>query len=184
MGDVTALLVKWREGDSRALDALVPLVYDELRRVAHGRLRGERRGESLQTTTLVHETYLKLVDIKRLSFDSRTHFFAVAARLMRQILVDYARRQRADKRGGGGPMLALDPAAASHVPNVVDILALDTALDDLAAFDERLCRVVELRYFAGLTIAETATALAVSDVTVERDWAMAKAWLYRRFSAR
>lgn len=156
--------------------------YEELRRVAHSRLRGERPGESLQTTTLVHETYLKLVDIKRLTFDSRTHFFAVAARLMRQILVDYARHQRADKRGGGAPTLTLEAAAPSHVPNVVDVLALDAALDDLAALDERLCRVVELRYFAGLTIAETASALEVSVVTVERDWAMARAWLYKRFS--
>ena len=160
----------------------MPLVYDELRRVAHARLQGERPGESLQTTTLVHETYLRLVDINRLTFDSRTHFFAVAARLMRQILVDYARGQRADKRGGGIPTLTLDAAAASYVPNLVDVLALDAALEDLAAFDERLCRVVELRYFAGLTIAETASALDVSVVTVQRDWAMAKAWLFKRFS--
>ena len=182
MDDVTALLAQWRHGDKSALDALVPLVYDELRRVAHARLRGEAAGHQLQTTALVHEAYLRLVDIKRMAVDSRTHFFAVAARLMRQVLVDHARRQRADKRGGGATMLTLDQVPAGVSPNVVDVLALDTALEELAALDERLCRVVELKFFAGLTIDETAAALDVAAVTVERDWAVARAWLYARFS--
>jgi RNA polymerase sigma factor (TIGR02999 family) len=182
MDDVTALIAKWRNGDKGALDALVPLVYEELRRVAHARLRGEPAGHQLQTTALVHEAYLRLVDIKRMAVDSRTHFFAVAARLMRQVLVDHARRQRADKRGGGATMLTLDQVSAGVVPNVVDVLALDTALEDLAALDERLCRVVELKFFAGLTIDETAAALDVAAATVERDWAVARAWLYSRFS--
>lgn len=182
MDDVSALLAKWRHGDKAALDALVPLVYEELRRVAHARLRSEPAGHQLQTTALVHEVYLRLVDIKRMAIDNRTHFFAVAARLMRQVLVDHARRQRADKRGGGATMLALDRVSGGVTPNVVDVLALDTALEDLAALDERLCRVVELRFFAGLTIDETAAALEVAAVTVERDWAIARAWLGARFS--
>jgi RNA polymerase sigma factor (TIGR02999 family) len=184
MDDVTALLAKWRRGDKSALDALVPLVYEELRRVAHARLRGERPGHQLQTTALVHEAYLRLIDVDRMVVDSRTHFFALAARLMRQVLVDSARRERADKRGGGATMLTLDQVRSAGVsPNVVDVLALDAALDDLAALDERLCRVVELKYFAGLTIDEAAAALNVAAATVERDWAVAKAWLYARFSA-
>jgi len=185
MNDVTALLAKWRHGDRAALDALVPLVYEELRRVAHARLRSEPAGHQLQTTALVHEAYLRLVDVNRMAVDSRTHFFALAARLMRQVLVDSARHQRADKRGGGATMLTLDQASALGAsPNVVDVLALDAALDDLAALDERLCRVVELKYFAGLTIDEAAAALNVAPATVERDWAVAKAWLFARFSAR
>lgn len=184
MNDVTALLAKWRHGDRAALDALVPLVYEELRRVAHARLRSEPAGHQLQTTALVHEAYLRLVDVNRMAVDSRTHFFALAARLMRQVLVDSARHQRADKRGGGATMLTLDQASALGAsPNVVDVLALDAALDDLAALDERLCRVVELKYFAGLTIDEAASALNVAAATVERDWVVAKAWLYARFSS-
>ena len=182
MDDVTALLARWRQGDKAALDALVPLVYEELRRLAHARLRGEPAGHPLQTTALVHEAYLRLVDINRMAVDSRTHFFAMAARLMRQVLVDHARRQRAEKRGGGVTMLTLDQIPAGVSPNMVDVLALDAALGDLAALDERLCQVVELKYFAGLTIDETASALNVAAVTVERDWAVAKAWLFARFS--
>ena len=182
MDDVTALLARWRQGDKAALDALVPLVYEELRRLAHARLRGEPAGHPLQTTALVHEAYLRLVDINRMAVDSRTHFFAMAARLMRQVLVDHARRQRAEKRGGGVTMLTLDQIPAGVSPNMVDVLALDAALGDLAALDERLCQVVELKYFAGLTIDETASALNIATVTVERDWAVAKAWLFARFS--
>jgi RNA polymerase sigma factor (TIGR02999 family) len=179
-GDVTVLLTRWRQGDKAALDALIPLVYRELRGVAAGRLRGERAGRSLETTALVHETYLRLVDLHRLTLENRTHFFAVAARLMRQILVDHARRAQADKRGGGQTMVTLEMATPASAPNIVDVLVLDQALDELATMDERLCRVVELKFFAGLTIDETSEALGVSPATIERDWAAAKAWLYDR----
>ena len=180
--NVTDLLIKWREGDSAALDALIPLVYAELRRVARVRLRNEHKAHSLQTTALVHEVYLRLVDIDRFTFETRAHFFAVAARLMRQILVDHARRRRAEKRGGGATMLTLEDVSPAASRNMVDIIALDVALDGLARVEERLCRVVELKFFAGLTINETAVALEVSPATVERDWAIAKAWLYERIS--
>jgi len=182
-GDVTALLLKWREGDKAALDALIPIVYQELRRVARARLRSEREAHPLQTTALVHEVYLRLVDRAGLSLENRAHFLAVAARLMRQILVDHARRERADKRGGSMTMLALDAVSPAVWPNVVDVLALDVALTDLARLEERLCHVVELKFFAGLTIDETAAALEISPVTVERDWAFAKAWLYERLTS-
>lgn len=181
--NATALLIKWRQGDNAALDALIPMVYTELRRVARARLRSERVGHSLQTTALVHEVYLRLVDIDRLTFENRAHFFAIAARLMRQILVDHARRQRATKRGGGETMLTLEDVSPSASPNLVDVIALDVALDDLAQVDARLCRVVELKFFAGLNINETAAALDVSSATVERDWAVAKAWLHERLSS-
>jgi RNA polymerase sigma factor (TIGR02999 family) len=182
-GDVTGLLIKWRQGDRAALDALIPLIYRELHGVAAGRLRGERAGGSLQTTALVHETYLRLVDLNRLTVENRVHFFAVAARLMRQILVDQARRAQADKRGGGQTMVTLEADSPASTPNIVDVLALDRALEELAAMDERLCRVVELKFFGGMTIDETADALAVSSATVERDWAVAKAWLYDRMTS-
>jgi RNA polymerase sigma factor (TIGR02999 family) len=178
---VTALLLKWHEGDKAALDRLVPLVYDELRRVARGRLKAER-GQSLRTTALVHEAYLRLVDLDRLTIHSRTHFFAVAARLMRQILVDHARKRLAGKRGGGVTIVGLDGVSPASEPRAVDVLALDEALDQLTLVDPRLCRVVELKFFAGLNIDETAEALDVSPVTVERDWVVAKAWLFQRLS--
>jgi RNA polymerase sigma factor (TIGR02999 family) len=180
--DVTALLIKWRQGDKAALDSLIPLVYRELRGIAAGRLRGERAGCSLQTTALVHEAYLRLVDLNRLTLENRTHFFAVAARIMRQILVDQARRAQADKRGGGLTMVTLEEASPLSAPNMVDVLTLDQALEELASMDERLCRVVELKFFAGLTLDETAEALEISRATVERDWAAAKAWLYDRIA--
>ena len=183
MDDVTDLLLSWRQGDAAALDRLVPLVYDELRRVARRHLRGESPGHALQATALVHEVYLRLVDVDRLTLTNRAHFFGVAATLMRQIVVDYARRQRADKRGGGVTMLSLDEASpAAAWTSSVDVLALDEALDALSAIDARQCRVVELRFFAGLTIDEAATALGISPATVEREWALAKAWLFRRLS--
>ncbi len=181
-GDVTGLLIKWRQGDRAALDALIPLVYRELRGVAAARLRGERPGGTLQTTALVHETYLRLVALNRLAVESRAHFLAVAARLMRQILVDQARRAHADKRGGGQTMVVLEVDVPAATPSIVDVLALDSALHELAAMDERLCRVVELKFFAGLTVDEAADALDVSHATVERDWAVAKAWLYERMT--
>jgi RNA polymerase sigma factor (TIGR02999 family) len=181
-GTVTALLLSWREGDKTALDRLVPLVYTELHRVARARLKGER-AHSLQPTALVHEAYLHLVDLERMTIHSRAHFCALAARLMRQILVDHARRRRANKRGGAVTITGLEDASLPAVA-VVDVLAVDEALQELASFDERSCRVVELRFFAGLNIDETAAALDVSTATVERDWAVAKAWLLKRFSPR
>jgi RNA polymerase sigma factor (TIGR02999 family) len=183
-GDVTSLLVRWRQGDRVALDALVSVVYPQLRRVARARLRGERAGHSLHTTALVNEVYLRLVEVNRLSVESRTHFLAVAARLMRQILVDHARRREADKRGGGVTVVVLDEAAPAVSPAVVDVLDLDEALEALALLDPRLCRVVELKYFVGFTIQETAAALDVSPATVERDWTVARAWLHGRLTDR
>jgi RNA polymerase sigma factor (TIGR02999 family) len=178
--DITRLLGRWCEGEREALDALLPLVYRELRRVARARLRGESARHSLQATALVHEVYLRLLEVNRLRFENRTHFFAVAARLMRHILVDHARRKKADKRGAGVSVLDIDDISPAVPPISVDVLALDRALEELATIDERLSRVVELRFFAGLTIDETATSLDVSPATVERDWTMAKAWLYDR----
>jgi RNA polymerase sigma factor (TIGR02999 family) len=183
--NVTELLLSWGEGDTAALDRLVPLLYDDLRRVARGHLRRERPGHSLQATALVHEVFLRLVDVDRMTLKSRTHFFALSARLMRQILVDHARRQRAGKRGGSATVISLNEAAGAAAPtstSSVDVLALDEALDALSSFDVRQCHVVELRFFAGLNIPETADALGVSTPTVERDWAMAKAWLHQRLS--
>ena len=180
--DVTGLLLSWREGDAAALDRLVPLVYDELRRVARRHLRGERPGHALQTTALVHEVYLRLVDVDQLTVKNRTHFFAVAAKLMRQILVDHARRQHADKRGGGATMVSLADVSPAAQPPSVDVLALDQALDALSAIDARQGGVVELRFFAGLDIDEAAEALGISPATVEREWVLARAWLYRRLS--
>ncbi|HVD78140.1 MAG TPA: sigma-70 family RNA polymerase sigma factor [Vicinamibacteria bacterium] len=183
--DVTGLLLSWRQGDAAALHRLVPLVYEELRRVARGHLRREPPGHVLQATALVHEVFLRLVDVDRMTVTSRTHFFAMSARLMRQILVDHARRKRADKRGGGATVISLDEVApAAGQTSSVDVLALDEALDTLSSFDARQCRVVELRFFAGLNIPEVADALGVSTATVEREWAMAKAWLHQRLSAR
>jgi RNA polymerase sigma factor (TIGR02999 family) len=181
--DVTGLLLSWRQGDAAALDRLIPLVYQELRRVAGRRLRREPPGHSLQATALVHEVYLRLVDVDRLTLKNRAHFFGVAAVLMRQILVDHARRQRADRRGGGVTMVSLDGVSPAAQPASVDVLALDQALETLSSLDARQCRVVELRFFAGLTIDETADVLEISPATVEREWALAKAWLYRRLSS-
>lgn len=182
--DVTRLLVEWRQGDEAALARLIPIVYGELRRVASAHLRGEHTARTLQTTALVHEAYLRLVGLDRMTLHNRTHFFAMAARLMREILVDHARRRNAAKRGAGITVLGLEgvDAGAGAESAVVDVIALDEALDDLAALDQRLCRVVELRFFAGLSIAEAAEALGVSTATVERDWTVAKAWLLQQLS--
>ena len=182
-GDVTQLLAAWRGGDPAALERLIPLVYAELRRVASARLRHEAPNHTLQTTALVHEAYVRLVGLERMALRDRTHFFAMAARLMREVLVDHARRRDAQKRGGGVTRLGLEDVAAGAESAIVDVLALDEALTELNAVDERLCRVVELRYFAGLNIAETADALDVSSATVERDWTFSKAWLLQRLSS-
>ena len=183
MHDVTDLLLSWRQGDAAALDRLISVVYDELRRVARRCLRNEPPGQALQSTALVHEVYLRLVHVDHMTVRDRTHFFALAARLMRQILVDHARRQQADKRGGRATMVSLDGVSPVAQPSSVDVLALDQALEALSSIDERQCRVVELRFFAGLNIDEAAEALGVSPATVEREWALAKAWLYRQLSS-
>jgi RNA polymerase sigma factor (TIGR02999 family) len=173
--DLTGLLLSWRQGDAAALERLIPVVYDELRRVARRHLQREAPGHALQATALVHEVYLRLVDVDRLTLHGRTHFFAVASGLMRQILVDHARRQRADKRGGGATLLSLDDVSPAAQPTSVDVLALDQALEALSSIDARQCHVVELRFFAGLNIDEAAEALGISPATVEREWALAKA---------
>ena len=174
---VSELLRRWREGDQEALDSLVPLVYDELRRVAHNYLQRERPHHTLQSTAVVHEAYLRLVE-GGVEFQNREHFFAVAAQLMRQILVDYARRHRSLKRDGGYK-LAFDEAIRLPAKEV-DLVDLDDALKELAQMDARLGRIVELRFFGGLTIAEAAKVLSVSHATVERSWASARVWLFRR----
>lgn len=180
--EVTELLRSWRQGDAAALDRLIPLVHGELRRVARAHFRREQPGHTLQATALVHEVYLRLVTLDRITLNDRTHFFAVAGRLMRQVLVDHARRRRADKRGGAATMMSLDEVSPVSSTPIVDVLALDQALDALSSRDARQCRVVELRYFAGLSIDETAEAIGVSTATVEREWTIAKAWLHRRLS--
>jgi RNA polymerase sigma-70 factor (ECF subfamily) len=176
---VTELLVEWSRGDEDALRELMPLVHAELRRIAAGYLRRERPNHTLEPTALVHEAYLRLVDQRRTSWRNRAHFFAVAAGLMRRILVDHARRRSYLKRGGGARAVTLPEIAAS--PNGgPDILALDEALADLEALDGRRRQIVELRFFGGLTQEEIAEALGVSVSTVERQWRLARAWLYRR----
>ena len=177
--DVTRLLVAWRGGDAAALDGLLPLVYAELRRVAHRYMRDERPNHPLQTTALVHEAYLRLIDVTRVDWQSRNHFFAVSAQMMRRILVEAARRRHADKRGGDASHVALDEAFVPAPERAADFLALDEALERLAALAPRKARVVELRYFAGLSVEETAGVLEVSAETVMRDWRMAKLWLQR-----
>jgi RNA polymerase sigma factor (TIGR02999 family) len=181
-GEVTRLLRVWQAGDRKALDDLVPHVYKELRRLAHFQLQKERPGHTLQSAALVHEAYARLVGQESLEFESRTHFFAVAAQLMRQILVDYARRHRADKRGKGVCTLTLDDAASLPQRKDLDVVALDDALKALAEIDARQSRVVELRFFAGLSLEETAQALEVGPATVQRDWTAARAWLHREIS--
>jgi RNA polymerase sigma factor (TIGR02999 family) len=176
--DVTGLLVAWSNGEQAARDHLIDAVYGELRLLARGYLRRERTDHSLSPTALVHEAYLKLIDQRRVQWQNRAHFFAIAAHLMRRILVDHARAHGAAKRGAGMKAPLQDVTLGTN-PYDVDVLALDAALDRLAAIDERQSRLVELRFFGGLTVEETAAALDVSPVTVKRDWALARAWLYR-----
>ena len=172
--EVTGLLLAWSAGDQAALDRLMPLVYDELRRLARSYMRQERAGHTLQTTALIHEAYLRLINADEVRLENRTHFFAVAARLMRQILVDFARARGYQKRGGGALQVSLDDALMIGQPRNEELLALDEALNALANTDERKSRVVELRFFGGLTEAETAEALQVSPETVRRDWRLAQ----------
>jgi RNA polymerase sigma factor (TIGR02999 family) len=181
--DLTGLLIKWRQGDAAALDHLIPLAYAELRRIAHRYMRDERRNHPLQTTALVHEAYLRLIDVKRVDWQSRNQFYAVSARMMRRILVEEARKRNADKRGADASHVAVDEALLPAPERGADVLALEDALERLEALDERKARVVELRCFAGLSVPETAEVLGVSEETVFRDWRMAKLWLRRELSA-
>lgn len=182
--DVTRLLQGWREGDREALDSLIPLVYAQLRNLAHLQLRNERPDHTLHSAALVHEAYLRLVGLDPPQWESRTHFFAIAAQLMRQILVDYARRHRAAKRGASVCKVSLDEAATMPRRKDVDVIALDDALQELARIDPRQSRVVELRYFAGLSLEQISEALEVAPATVQRDWTSARAWLHRQISRR
>ena len=178
---VSELLLKWRDGDQEALDVLIPLVYQELRAIAHRYLGRERSDHTLRSTALVHEAYLRMVDQGPFATENRAHFVAVAARLMRQILVDYARSHRATKRNAGYKV-EFEEALALPARRTVDVIALDDALNGLAGFDEQQSRIVELRFFGGLTTEETANVLQVSPATVKRDWNVAKAWLTREMT--
>ncbi|MBL8172222.1 MAG: sigma-70 family RNA polymerase sigma factor [Acidobacteria bacterium] len=180
--EVTQLLRDWRNGNQAAMDQLMPLVYDELRRMADYYLRGERRNHTLQTSALVHEAYLKLVDYDAVDWQNRAHFFGAAAQAMRRILVDHARTRNYAKRGGGALKVSLEEAAEVVEERAYELVALDDALNDLARIDLRKSRVVELRYFGGLSVEETAEVLGISTVTVVRDWNMAKMWLLRAMS--
>lgn len=177
--NVTQLLLAWRAGDPKALEVLAPVIHQELHRAAHRYMAGERPGHVLQTTALVNEAYLRLVDWKDVHWQNRAHFFGVAAQMMRRILVDYARDLRRAKRGGGALRVSLSDVAQLPLERATDLVALDDALTALESFDSRKSRVVELRYFGGLSLEETAAALDVSIGTVRRDWSLARAWLYR-----
>ena len=180
--DITLLLREWRAGDARALATLVPLLHDELRRIARRCLRGKGSREPLQATELLNEAYLRFVDVREIDWQSRTHFLAMSARLMRRILVDLARARHAHKRGGDVIAISVDEATIPGSSVGSDVLRLNDALDALAALDERKSRVVELRYFAGLNAEETAAVLGVSSKTVLRDWEFARAWLQRELT--
>jgi RNA polymerase sigma factor (TIGR02999 family) len=182
VADVTDLLKQWADGDRGAFEALVPLVYGELNHIANRLLRSERANHTLETRALVHEAYLRLIDQSRMHWDSRTHFYGAAANVMRRVLVDQARRRLSDKRGGGAPHESLDLAIAVASEPDMNILALDRALDAFAQIDPARARVVELRYFAGLSLDETAAALGTSPQAVSRDWTVARAWLARYLS--
>jgi len=181
--DVTGLLVAWSEGSREALDQLMPLVYEQLRRLAHGQLRRERPDGTIGTTALVHEAYLRLVDQSRARMESRSHFFSLAARVMRRVLVDEARRRHAVKRGAGSLPLPIDELSGPSLADAEGLLAIDEVLTLLEAFDPRLSRVVELRYFGGLTFEETAETLGISTATAWRDWHVARAWLHDKLRA-
>lgn len=180
---VTRLLADLQRGDRSALDELLPIVYDELRRLADSYLSRERPDHTLQPTALVHEAYLRLVDQREVNWQNRAQFFGLAAEMMRRILVNHARDRRAAKRGGGARRLSLDEAVSFFEQRDVELVALDEALNRLAALDPQQGRIVELRFFGGLSIEETAEVLAVSPATVKRDWRMAKAWLHRAMTA-
>ncbi|MEZ5354800.1 MAG: sigma-70 family RNA polymerase sigma factor [Bryobacteraceae bacterium] len=182
-GNVTQLLLGWRGGSGEALDALMPLVYAELRRIAANFLRREDAGHTLQSTALVHEAYFRLVDQKQVNWQNRAHFFAVAARMMRRILVDHARKNMAGKRGAGVTLLSIDEQLAGSGEREFSLVALDDAMRALEELDPQQAKLVELRFFAGLSVDETAEVLGVSPATIKRHWVTAKAWLYRELNA-
>ncbi len=181
MGDISKLLRAWSDGDQSALEMLTPIVYDELHRLARRYMKRERPGHSLQTTALVNEAYMRLVDYKRMQWQNRAHFFAVSGQLMRRILVEHARRHNL-KRGGGVQHVALEEAAVVGGGRATDLVALDDAMNALERVDPRKVQVVEMRFFGGLSVEETAEVLKISPVTVMRDWSTAKAWLYRELA--
>ena len=180
--EVSQLLMDWGDGDQAALDKLIPVVYQEMRRLAHHYMRRERAGHTLQTTALVNEAYMRLADYKRMRWQSRAHFFAVAAQVMRRILVEHARGRNYAKRGGGAQKVQLDEAAYVSAGRSAQVIAVDDALKELEAWDARKGRIVELRFFGGLSIDETAEVLKISPTTVQREWKSAKAWLLRALS--
>lgn len=177
--ELTELLVEWQRGDATALDKLTPLVYDELRRIAHRYVQRERNGHTLQTTELVNEAYLRLLRTQRIDWQNRSHFFGVTAQVMRRILIDHARRRHYTKHGGEVRRVSLENAAVMTSQRASELILLDEALSELAKIDSRKSRVVELRYFGGLSFDETAEVLQISLMTVRRDWRAAKAWLYK-----
>lgn len=180
---ITQLLLQWSEGDPSALNRLMPLVYNELRRLAQSYLRRNREQSLLQPTMLVHEAYMKLVNQEHVSWHNRAQFFGLAAKIMRDLLVDHARQANAAKRGGGNYSLSLSEADRVGLQQNLDLLALDEAMNELAAIKPRHCQIIEMRFFAGLTIEETAEVLSISHATVERDWNFARAWLYQRLAS-
>jgi RNA polymerase sigma factor (TIGR02999 family) len=180
--DVTTLLVQWSNGDAGALHELTPLVYDALHQIAVRALRNERPGHTLQPTALVHEAYLKLVDQSRIAWQDREHFFAVTSQILRQVLVSYARARNASKRGGGSRLVALDESITPSPIREMDVVALDDALQSLSKLDPQQARIIELRYFGGLSIEATARLLGISTSTVTRDWSLARAWLHRELT--
>ena len=182
-GTITQLINESRDGNRAALDRLTPVLYVELRKIARRYLRQERPGQTLQATALVHEAYLRLLKDTNLSFENRAHFLAIAAQSMRQILIERARARVASKRGGKRARVTLDEGAAVETPQPVDVLALEQVLERLARLDQQQARVVELRFYGGLTVEETAEALAISPATVKRDWSVARAWLYRELTS-
>lgn len=179
---ITHFLIQWRDGDKAALDQLIPLVYEEMRRLAGYYMRRQRVGHTLQTSALINEAYLRLLDHKNMKWENRAHFFAVAAQAMRRILVDHARSRNYLKRGGGAMKVSLDEAVIVAEERAAELIALDDALMGLAAFDSRKSQIVEMRYFGGLSVEETAEVLGVSGVTVMREWRSAKGWLLRELS--
>ena len=181
---ITQPLLDWGNGNGQALEKLTPLVYDELRRLASRYLRRERQDHTLQSTALVHEAWLRMVDQRQIHWQNRAQFFGLAAEMIRRILIDHARNRQAAKRGDGAIKLSLDEAMATPASRDFDLLALDDALADLARLDPQQSRLVELRFFAGLSVEESAAVLGVSPATVKREWATAKAWLYRALTAR
>lgn len=179
---ISLMLIEWSNGNEAALDKIMPLIYSELHKLAHQYMRRERAGHTLQTTALVNEAYLRLVDQKNVQWQNRAHFFGIAAQMMRRILVDYARKQNYLKHGGGAQRVLLDQAAVVSRERTAELVALDEALNALVSIDPRAARVVELRFFGGLTVKETAEAAGLSVDMVKRDWSTAKAWLHRRMS--